>query len=153
MRKLFLIFILFLISGIAHANGHVALGMGMPYGGIFGGTYSLHYENVKIYAGSGLLGYSEDHGAAPGYVVGFEAELGRENYAVGLSYGTVRASTIGNESADYVGVSTNYNYYFSGFDEPSFILGFSYYIAKRDVPDDNWEDEISGLFLTLGYQF
>lgn len=142
-----------LLPCAASAEDQIALGLGMPYGGLIGAKYSCNTEQAKFYLGAGLLGYDSEAGAAAGYSIGMDIRQADANYSIGFSYGTVKASTLYGEDEPYIGSSINYAYYFSGFDAPSWILGASFYNGQRDDPRHLFDTSTSGAFINLGYQF
>ena len=154
--KYFSIIVLFL-SSLTQAN-NLSLGIGLPYGGAIGTKYSIDLGDGHLYAGLGMMAYSSDAGATPGYVVGYEYPLD-QHHVIGLLAGKVSASTYGDEFNDYQGAGLTYSYYFSGFNRKSWILGASYAFGRRDLPDDypfdesQYDREDSGAFIILGYQF
>ena len=153
MKKNLYAIILFTLSTTSNADTQFALGLGSPYGGFLGGKYSVNYDHMKIFAGAGLLGASSEAGSALGYSIGFESEIEAQNYSFGLSYGTVEGSIINDEVEAYIGFASNYAYYFSGFNKPSFILGLSFYEGTRAIPNSDWDDDTTGAFVNIGYQF
>jgi hypothetical protein len=148
---------LIFVSGVSVASkNNFSIGMGLPFGGVIGGQYSVELGDGKIYAGLGLLAYSSNAGSTPGYVLGYE--LPNEKNSVGVLVGTVAASTYGDEFNDYMGGAVTYSYYFSGVHNKSWILGASYAYGKREVPNDHpfpdrYDRDDKGVSILLGYQF
>lgn len=151
-KVVFVMGVLFASSGV-QAEGQWGVGIGKPYGGFIGGRYMHNTDDLKLYLGGGLLGYSSSEGYEPGFALGFDYRIAHSKHAVGASFGTVHASRINGKKESYIGPAVNYSYYFSGFNRPSWIIGGSVFRGDRDVPNDGFEEDRSGLFINVGYQF
>ena len=117
-----------------------------------GGSYSIPFDNYRLRLSLGLLAYYADE-AKVGYGVGIERQVGDTGHAVSMAIGTVYAQATIRRIAVYNGISANYNYYFSGYTENSFFLGGSLFSGKSDDSSPIFEQNKSGAFLNIGYQF
>ena len=85
--------------------------------------------------------------------MGWERLIWEDNHSAGLFIGTV-SSTIYNETAViYYGMSANYNYYFSGFTDSSFVLGASLYSGVTLEDESRYDENTSGLLIKIAYQW
>jgi hypothetical protein len=151
MNKAITVILLALMSSISYAESQAAIGLGLPYGGFLGGRYSAIFENTKVFLGAGLLSYTSSSGSMLGYNAGFDYQIGSSSHSLGMSYGTVTAN--GADSI-YIGTSYNYAYYFSGFNERSWIAGFSSYKGKQEKNNIfGYRDSKSGTFINVGFQY
>jgi hypothetical protein len=153
IKKLGFILCSLFLSTLAQAEGQFAVGLGKPYGGTLGGTYSILNDKFKYYVGAGLLAYSSITGEQYGYSLGFDYQLGASKNSLGLSFGTIKASTVYGKNENYLGTSLNYAYYFSGFDQNSWIIGLSGSYGERKTSDRFYDKSVSESFIQLGYQF
>ena len=159
VRCIFLLGFIF-ISGVSvSSNNNFSIGLGLPYGGVIGGKYSVNAGDGKLYASLGLMAYSSNAGSTPGYALGYELPVINEKNSIGFLVGKVATSTYGDDFNDYHGAALAYSYYFSGINDSSWLLGASYAYGKRDLPDDypfasdQYDREDQGVFIIWGYQF
>ncbi|KGJ90912.1 hypothetical protein GAB14E_0576 [Colwellia psychrerythraea] len=142
--------LVFSTASMAENSENISVGFGLDHG-FLGGKYAINRDKNKYYAALGVLSYSSESGIGLGYGLGWERLIFESNHSAGLFLGTV-AATLKSESAiTYYGMSANYNYYFSGYSNSSFVLGASVYsgVTSEDVYDKN----TSGLLIKIAYQW
>jgi hypothetical protein len=146
------IFLAFSSVSMAENTSNISLGFGLDHG-YLGGKYSINRDKNKYYASLGVLSYSSESGTELGYGLGWERLIWEDNHSAGLFIGTV-SSTIYNETAViYYGMSANYNYYFSGFTDSSFVLGASLYSGVTSEDKSRYDENTSGLLIKIAYQW
>lgn len=139
-------------QSMAENINNISVGLGLDHGNV-GGKYSINQDKNKYYGSIGILSYSRDSGIEFGYGLGWERLILEDKHSAGLFVGTV-SSTIKNEtSVNYYGMSANYNYYFSGFTNRSFVLGASLYSGVTSEDESKYDKNKSGLLLKVAYQW
>ena len=153
MKHLFLAIILGM-SATANAAGdsNFSIGIGSDHGGI-GAKYSMNEGKDKFFGSLGLLSYVESSGAAVGYGIGWERMMSTGNHGIGLLVGAVDSKHLGDEIATYHGASAFYNYYFSGFNDKSFVIGACVFSGATSSDEIYFESSRSGVDIKLAYQW
>lgn len=105
-------------------DSQLSFGLGTDHG-FLGLKYSINKNRDKYYGSLGVLAYSEGIGTKLGYGLGWERLMFGEKHSLGLFAGTTSAKTSGDRIAAYYGAAVTYNYYWSGFNEKSWVLAKS----------------------------
>jgi len=138
-------------SCFAADDSNFSLGLGTDHGGL-GAKYSFNRNDTKYYASLGVRVHSSD-GTGLGYGVGYDRKIGNDNHSLGVFGGSVSAEIAHGEVAIYHGLSGTYNYYFSGFNNSSFVLGGSIYSGITSKNKNRFEENTSGVTLKIAYQW
>jgi hypothetical protein len=133
-------------------DSNFSLGLGIDHGGI-GAKYSINNNDSKYYASLGIRVHSSNAGSGFGYGVGWDRKIGGDNHSLGIFAGAVSAQISQGEVAIYHGLSGSYNYYFSGFNNHSFVLGGSIYSGVTSKDENIFEESSSGVSLKIAYQW
>ena len=138
-----------------HADTDVSIGVGMPFGGFFGGNISYSINKFDLYGGAGLLSYANDK-ANIGWSFGFDVPFSNRHKA-GISYGTVSSSSFETggyeETFIYKGVALNYRYHFVGSHKSGWFIGGSAYSGSPNKDSDLIDDSSNGVSILAGFQF
>jgi len=132
-------------------DSNFSLGLGTDHGGL-GAKYSFNNNESKYYASLGVHVHGDD-GTGLGYGVGWDRKIGNDNHSLGIFGGSVSAQIAHGEVAIYHGLSGTYNYYFSGFNNSSFVLGASIYGGVTSSNKYLFEENKSGVALKVAYQW
>ena len=132
-------------------DSNFSLGLGTDHGGL-GAKYSFNSNESKYYASLGVHVHGDD-GTGLGYGVGWDREIGNDNHSLGIFGGSVSAEIAHGEVAIYHGLSGTYNYYFSGFNNSSFVLGGSVYSGVTSKSENRFEKNTNGVTLKIAYQW
>ena len=135
----------------ASDDSNFSLGLGTDHGGI-GAKYSINNNDSKYYASLGIRVHS-DSGTGLGYGVGWDRKIWGANHSLGIFAGAVSAQISHGEVALYHGLSGTYNYYFSGFNNSTFVMGGSIYSGVTSKNEYIFEESSSGVALKLAYQW
>ena len=151
--KYFIPMLLISISSFCCAakDSNFSLGLGTDHGGL-GAKYSFNNYESKYYASLGVHVHGDDD-TGLGYGVGWDRKIGNDNHTLGIFGGSVSAKIAHGEVAIYHGLSGTYNYYFSGFNNRSFVLGGSIYSGVTSKSKNNFEENTSGVTLKIAYQW
>jgi|TARA_B110000438_G_scaffold303545_1_gene365540 hypothetical protein len=129
-----------------------AVGLGHQYGSILGAQFGYKTELTKYYASLGYVGFA----------VGFQTTLSENsNHAYGVVAG------IEAWESDHGFVFATYDYHFSGFSNPGFVVGTGFGFTRGegafDIFDDGLiqntrnerrkEDIKASFTLSIGYKF
>ncbi|WP_019028298.1 hypothetical protein [Colwellia piezophila] len=133
-------------------DSNFSLGLGNDHGGI-GAKYSINTNDSKYYASLGIRVHSSEDGTGIGYGVGWDRKIGGDNHSLGIFGGAVSAHIANGEVAIYHGLSGTYNYYFSGFNNSSFVLGGSIYSGVTSKNENIFEESSSGVSIKVAYQW
>ena len=133
-------------------DSNFSIGLGSDHGGI-GAKYSKNQGKNKYFGSLGLLSYVERSGAAIGYGIGWERMVSHDKHGIGVFLGSVDSKHLGEEVATYHGVSAFYNYYFSGFNEKSLVLGASVFSGATSEDETYFEDREGGVNIKVAYQW
>jgi len=133
-------------------DSNFSLGLGTDHGGL-GAKYSINIDDSKYYASLGVRVHSSEGGTGFGYGVGWDHKIGGNNHSLGIFAGAVSAQISHGEVALYHGLSGTYNYYFSGFNNSTFVMGGSIYSGVTSKNEYIFEESSSGVALKLAYQW
>ena len=139
-------------ASIAENTSNISLGFGLDHG-YLGGKYAINRDKNKYYASLGVLSYSSESGTELGYGLGWERLIWEDTHSVGLLLGTVSSKIYNERAVNYYGMSANYNYYFSGFTNSSFVLGASIYSGVTSEDESKYDESTSGLLFKIAYQW
>ena len=139
-------------ASMAENSSNISIGLGLDHGGI-GGKYAINRDKNKYYGSIGVLSYSSDTGVDIGYGLGWERLIIEDNHSAGLFIGTVASSMKASTAVTYYGMSANYNYYFSGFSNSSFVLGASIYSGITSEDESRYDKNTDGLYIKVAYQW
>jgi hypothetical protein len=137
---------------MAEGNENISIGFGLDHG-FLGGKYAINRDKNKYYASLGVLSYSSESGIGLGYGLGWERLIFESNHSAGLFLGTVAAHLKNETAINYYGMAANYNYYFSGFSNSSFVLGASLYGGVTSEDESKYDDNESGILVKIAYQW
>ncbi len=135
----------------ASDNSNFSLGLGTDQGGL-GAKYSFNHNESKYYASLGVRVHGDD-GTGLGYGLGWERKIANDKHTLGIFGGSVSAEIAYGEVAIYHGLSGTYNYYFSEFNNSSFVLGASVYSGVTSTSENRFEKNTSGVTLKIAYQW
>lgn len=153
MKYIILVLVMSLSSFcFAADDSNFSLGLGTDHGGL-GAKYSFNSHDSKYYASLGVRVHSSETGTGFGYGVGWDRKIGNDNHSLGLFAGSVSAQIDYGEVAIYHGLSATYNYYFSGFNNSSFVVGGSIYSGVTSKSEHMFEESSSGITLKIAYQW
>lgn len=143
------------LAAFSHAedNSNFSIGLGTDHAGVAGIKYSFNHGKSKYYGSLALLGYSSLAGSELGYGIGWERLIARNKHSLGLFAGTVSMNTSQNEAAVYYGLAGTYNYYFSGYDKQSFVLGGSAYVGTTSSDERLFDENSNGIHMKVAYQW
>ncbi|MFA0791659.1 hypothetical protein ACCI51_13975 [Microbulbifer echini] len=79
--------------------------------------------------------------------------MSSDSHSVGAFLGAASHDTVGDKVASYHGISLLYNYYFSGFSEPSFVIGADVYAGASSKDGRYFDDNRAGASLKVAYQW
>lgn len=145
-------FVVALLPLGAQADQQISLGLGKPYGGLIGAKYSYRWDRLKVFGGVGFLGKAHKSSAQAGYNLGFEYLVLGSKHSLGASYG---AQVHSNVLDVLYGGAVHYTYYFSGFEQRSWLLGVSVYSVENDrqYRHFRYKETEEGFHLIAGFQF
>lgn len=158
MKKLLLLACLLGYSAAQAENTGFSLGLGMPYGGV-GAKFALGDANTKYFGGIGYNPIIENefgstkYTGGTGFSLGFEHVIVNEHHTIGAALATIKNRRIYNETYRTLGLSANYAYHFSGFNQKSWLLGVDVFAGKENLPAYYGENTIYGIGLIAGYNF
>ncbi len=133
-------------------DSNFSLGLGTDHGGI-GAKYSINNDDSKYYGSIGVRVHSSETGTGIGYGVGWDHKIGGNNHSLGIFAGVVSAQINYGKVVIYHGLSGTYNYYFSGFNNSSFVIGGSISSGVTSEDENLFEKNSSGVSLKLAYQW
>jgi hypothetical protein len=132
----------FVYSSFCIANGNIVIGFGQPYGGLLGIKLGHSDDQGRYYASLGSYGP-----IGVGYGAGYDIVVFDDHHSLGIFYGVIGGS---ESEGQYIGPMINYQFYRTGFNEPSWLFGLSAGYGKTDKEPD--QDSRAILF-NIGYQF
>ncbi len=158
-RMVFALLLLCALPARAEIHQNLSLGLGMPYGGL-GGKYSVTRDSISIYGSLGLMYYSTEHGARPGFGVGFDHQIMDSRHSLGLSLSTLGVLTRTyifedrQEARNVVGPVLHYQFHFGGFARRGWVLGGSAGAGKVHEGDTTFSGGWrTGTWFNVGYRF